>query len=62
MARVSTRSAAGGSPRSREDELEQEFVHAFRGIVPNDARFIRGESIGELFDRVLPALDRLLAR
>ena len=44
-----------------EDELEEEFVHAFRGIVPNDARFIRGESIGELFDRVLPALDRLLA-
>jgi len=44
-----------------EDELEQEFVHAFRGVVPNDARFIRGESIGELFDRVLPALERLLA-
>jgi broad specificity phosphatase PhoE len=44
-----------------EDELEEEFVHAFRGIVPNDARFLRGESIGELFDRVLPALDRLLA-
>jgi broad specificity phosphatase PhoE len=44
-----------------EDELEEEFVHAFRGIVPNDARFIRGESVGELFDRVLPALDRLLA-
>ena len=44
-----------------EDELEQEFVHAFRGVVPNDARFLRGESIGELFDRVLPALERLLA-
>jgi broad specificity phosphatase PhoE len=44
-----------------EDELEEEFVHAFRGVVPNDARFLRGESIGELFDRVLPALDRLLA-
>ena len=44
-----------------EDELEHEFVHAFRGVVPNEARFIRGESIGELFDRVLPALDRLLA-
>jgi broad specificity phosphatase PhoE len=44
-----------------EEELEEEFVHAFRGIVPNDARFLRGESIGELFDRVLPALERLLA-
>jgi probable phosphoglycerate mutase len=43
-----------------EAELEEEFVHAFRGVVPNDARFLRGESIGELFDRVLPALERLL--
>jgi probable phosphoglycerate mutase len=42
-------------------ELEAEFVHAFRGIVPNDKRFLGGETIGELFDRVLPALDRLLA-
>ncbi len=44
-----------------EDELEEEFVHAFRGVVPNEARFLRGESIGQLFDRVLPALERLLA-
>ena len=43
------------------DALEREFVHAFRGVIPNDARFLRGESIGELFDRVLPALDRLVA-
>jgi probable phosphoglycerate mutase len=43
------------------DALEREFVHAFRGIIPNDARFLRGESIGELFDRVLPALERLVA-
>jgi broad specificity phosphatase PhoE len=42
------------------EALEREFVHAFRGVIPNDARFLRGESIGELFDRVLPALDRLL--
>ena len=41
--------------------LQQEFVHAFRGVIPNDARFLRGESIGELFDRVLPALERLVA-
>jgi probable phosphoglycerate mutase len=44
-----------------EDELERAFVGAFRGVVPNDARFLGGESYGELFDRVLPALDRLLA-
>ena len=43
------------------DALEREFVHAFRGVIPNDARFLRGESIGELFDRVLPAVDRLVA-
>jgi probable phosphoglycerate mutase len=43
------------------DALEYEFVHAFRGVIPNDARFLRGESIGELFDRILPALDQLVA-
>jgi broad specificity phosphatase PhoE len=42
------------------EELEAEFVHAFQGIVRNDKRFLGGETIGELFDRVLPALDRLL--
>jgi probable phosphoglycerate mutase len=42
------------------DALEHEFVHAFRGVIPNDTRFLRGESIAELFDRVLPALDRLV--
>ena len=44
-----------------EDELEHAFVGAFSGVVPNDARFLGGESYGELFDRVLPALERLLA-
>jgi broad specificity phosphatase PhoE len=43
------------------DELEEQFVHAFRGGVPNDNRFLGGETIGELFDRVLPAFERLLA-
>jgi broad specificity phosphatase PhoE len=43
------------------DRLEEEFVHAFRGIVPLDKRFLGGETIGQLFDRVLPTLDRLLA-
>ena len=42
-------------------ELEDAFVNAFRGIVPNEKRFLGGETIGELFDRVIPALDRLLA-
>lgn len=43
------------------DALEHEFVHAFRGVIPNETRFLRGESIGELFDRVLPAVERLVA-
>jgi broad specificity phosphatase PhoE len=43
------------------DELESAFVHAFRGVVPNDKRFLGGETIGGLFDRVLPALERLVA-
>jgi probable phosphoglycerate mutase len=43
------------------DELEEEFVHAFRGVVPNQKRFLGGETIGELFDRTLPAIDRLLS-
>ena len=42
------------------DALEREFVHAFRGVIPNDARFLRGESIGELFAGVLPAVERLV--
>jgi broad specificity phosphatase PhoE len=44
-----------------EDELEATFVHAFQGVVPEDARFLGGETIGSLFDRVLPAVERLLA-
>jgi broad specificity phosphatase PhoE len=43
------------------DAVEHEFVHAFRGVIPNESRFLRGESIGELFDRVLPAVERLVA-
>ena len=41
--------------------LEHEFVNAFRGVISNEARFLRGESIGEFFDRVLPALERLVS-
>jgi probable phosphoglycerate mutase len=44
-----------------EDELERAFTHAFRDVIPEDARFLAGETIGSLFDRVLPAIERLLA-
>jgi probable phosphoglycerate mutase len=43
------------------DELEEVFVGAFRGAVPEDRRFLGGETVGSLLDRVLPALERLLA-
>jgi len=43
------------------DEREEAFVHAFRGVVPNDRRFLGGETIGELVDRVVPAVERFLA-
>ncbi len=42
-------------------ELEEAFVHAFRGVVPNEKQFLGGETIGALFDRVVPALERLVA-
>jgi broad specificity phosphatase PhoE len=44
-----------------DEEIEAAFVGAFHGVVPEEARFLGGESVGELFDRALPALDRLLA-
>jgi broad specificity phosphatase PhoE len=44
-----------------EDLLEASFVRAFDGVIPEEAQFLAGETIGSLFDRVLPAVDRLLA-
>jgi broad specificity phosphatase PhoE len=43
------------------EELEAAFVGAFRGVLPGPTRFLGGETIDELLDRVLPALQRLLA-
>ena len=43
------------------EDLERTYVGAFDGVVPEETRFLGGETIGSLFDRVLPALDRLLA-
>jgi broad specificity phosphatase PhoE len=42
-------------------ELEAAFLGAFRGAVPEDRAFLGGETIGELLDRVLPALEALVA-
>jgi broad specificity phosphatase PhoE len=43
-----------------EDELEAAFVEAWRDVVPEETRFLGGETIASLLDRVLPAMDRLL--
>jgi broad specificity phosphatase PhoE len=43
-----------------EDELERAFVEAWLDVVPEEARFLGGESIGSLLDRVIPAVDRLI--
>ena len=45
----------------RDDELRDAFIAAFEGPVPRDTRFLGGETIGQLLDRALPALERLLA-
>jgi broad specificity phosphatase PhoE len=44
-----------------EQEIEQAFVAVWRDVVPEDVRFLGGETIGSLLDRVLAALGRLLA-
>jgi broad specificity phosphatase PhoE len=44
-----------------EDLLEASFTRVFDGVIPEETRFLGGETIGALFDRVLPAVDRLLA-
>jgi broad specificity phosphatase PhoE len=43
-----------------DGELEEAFLGAFRGRLPEERRFLGGETIGSLLDRVLPALERLV--
>ncbi len=43
------------------DELQRAFTGAFEGLVPAEQRFLGGESVGELMDRVHPAIARLRA-
>lgn len=46
----------GGIP---DTDIEAAFLGIFDGIVPESTQFLGGETIGALFDRVLPALDTL---
>jgi probable phosphoglycerate mutase len=43
-----------------EQELEGMFLGAFKDVVPEDSRFLGGETIGSLYDRVIAAVERLL--
>ncbi|VXB07228.1 histidine phosphatase family protein [Massilia sp. 9I] len=43
-------------------ELRRAFTGAFEGVVAEDQRFLGGESVGEMMDRVHPAIDRLRAQ
>jgi probable phosphoglycerate mutase len=43
------------------EELKRAFTGAFEGMVAADQRFLGGESVGELMDRVHPAVARLRA-
>jgi broad specificity phosphatase PhoE len=40
-------------------DLEAAFLSVFDGIVPEETRFLDGETIGALFDRVLPVVAAL---
>jgi broad specificity phosphatase PhoE len=44
-----------------DTELRDAFTGAFEGMVGADKRFLGGESIGELMDRIHPAIARLRA-
>lgn len=52
----------GGKLASIADgQLQEAFTGAFEGVVAEQRRFLNGESIGELMDRVHPAIARLRA-
>jgi probable phosphoglycerate mutase len=42
-------------------ELRRAFTGAFEGVVDEDQRFLGGESVGELMDRIHPQIERLRA-
>jgi broad specificity phosphatase PhoE len=55
------REIESGELRGVAPEVVQEMMTAaFRGVVPLETRFLGGETIGELLDRVVSALEALL--
>jgi broad specificity phosphatase PhoE len=61
-ARRELREIESGDLRGVASDVVQEMMTtAFRGVVPPETQFLGGETIGALLDRVLPAVDDLLA-
>jgi probable phosphoglycerate mutase len=44
-----------------DEQLRDAFTGAFEGMVDEQRRFLGGESVGELMDRIHPAIARLLS-
>lgn len=42
-------------------ELKEAFTGAFEGVPPEHKRFLGGETVGELMDRIHPGIDKLRA-
>jgi broad specificity phosphatase PhoE len=45
----------------RDEDLEQSFLTAWRGVPARDVAFLSGETVGSLIDRVGSAMERVLA-
>lgn len=50
---------SGRLPDLTPGEVERAFLGIFDGVVPEQTRFLGGETIGALLDRALPALEHL---
>lgn len=44
-----------------DHELKEAFMGAFEGVVPEHKKFLGGETIGQMLDRILPGIERLLS-
>ena len=42
-----------------DENLDESFLGPFRGTPPESTRFLDGEDLGSLFDRVVPGLEKL---
>jgi len=60
--RYALREIESGDIRNLDpEEVQTMMATAFRGVVPLETRFLGGETIASLLDRVLPEVDELVA-